>query len=374
MIKNLRIEKFSNFDFLNIEKNETWVFRTDKKNKFNVKVKYGKKLDFISLKNESEDTEKEYAKHLKRKAKHYENKSNYKLQRICPICGSKKNEISLTIFKINYLNCKNCKHIFAEKILTEKFINSYYTQSKKLSSVYIDKRKDNFRIQNIVKPKFDWINQIYLSEEKKKIKSILDIGAGAGHFLYYAKKKNVKVAGFEKNIHAIEHCRKNFGISLFQEDFLKTKENKKYDVITMFGLLEYVTNPNEFINVANNHLKKNGLLVIEVPRANSLSTRVQSIKNPTIVRHMDPTSHINCFSDTSLCNLLFYNDFYPIAAWYFGMDSYELFFQLKHLNKYKVFTKKNIELIELLQNICDRSQFCDDIIMIFKRGKSEKKL
>ena len=62
----------------------------------------------------------------------------------------------------------------------------------------------------------------------------------------------------------------------------------------MFGLLEYVTNPNEFINVANNHLKKNGLLVIEVPRANSLSTRVQSIKNPTIVRHMDPTSHINC--------------------------------------------------------------------------------
>ena len=54
------------------------------------------------------------------------------------------------------------------------------------------------------------------------------------------------------------------------------------------------------------------------------------------------------------------------------MDSYELFFQLKHLNKYKVFTKKNIELIELLQNICDRSQFCDDIIMIFKRGKSEK--
>ena len=189
MIKNLRIEKFSNFDFLNIEKNETWVFRTDKKNKFNVKVKYGKKLDFISLKNESEDAEKEYAKHLKRKAKHYENKSNYKLQRICPICGSKKNEISLTIFKINYLNCKNCKHIFAEKILTEKFINSYYTQSKKLSSVYIDKRKDNFRIQNIVKPKFDWINQIYLSEEKKKIKSILDIGAGAGHFLYYAKKK-----------------------------------------------------------------------------------------------------------------------------------------------------------------------------------------
>ena len=64
------------------------------------------------------------------------------------------------------------------------------------------------------------------------------------------------MAGFEKNIHAIEHCRKNFGISLFQEDFLKTKENKKYDVITMFGLLEYVTNPNEFINVANNHLKK----------------------------------------------------------------------------------------------------------------------
>ena len=120
------------------------------------------------------------------------------MQRSCPICGSKKkNEISLTIFKINYLNCKNCKHIFAEKILTEKFINSYYTQSKKLSSVYIDKRKDNFRIQNIVKPKFDWINQIYLSEEKKKkLNQFLILVLEQDIFFIMQKKKKCKSGGF----------------------------------------------------------------------------------------------------------------------------------------------------------------------------------
>ena len=52
MIKNLQIEKISNFDFLNEDKNENWIFWTNKEYKFNVKVKYGKKLDFISLKSE----------------------------------------------------------------------------------------------------------------------------------------------------------------------------------------------------------------------------------------------------------------------------------------------------------------------------------
>ena len=83
----------------------------------------------------------------------------------------------------------------------------------------------------------------------------------------------------------------------------------------------------DFLKAAKQHLKPDGMLVVEVPRADCLSTAVLSQEGAVVARHLDPTSHVNLFSDKSLFTLLRSEGFEPVAVWYFGMDAYEFFVQ-----------------------------------------------
>ena len=71
-----------------------------------------------------------------------------------------------------------------------------------------------------------------------------------------------------------------------------------------------------------------GILIVEVPRADAFGSAIQSQQPSSVWRHLSPASHMNIYSDASIATLLHDNGFRPIAAWYFGMDFYELLCQL----------------------------------------------
>jgi len=108
------------------------------------------------------------------------------------------------------------------------------------------------------------------------------------------------------------------------------------------------------------------MLAVEVPRWDCFGTKIQEIFSESIVRHLDPLGHINIFSDNSLATILYQNKFAPFAAWYIGMDSYELFVQLSNLIKDQSkleIIKKNIPQF---QKAFDKNRFCDEIIIAAK--------
>ena len=117
------------------------------------------------------------------------------------------------------------------------------------------------------------------------------------------KDSGINAYGFELGISSRNFAKTMFDIELFSNDFLESK-TQKFDLLTMWGLLEYTALPSKFLTKARECLNDDGLLIIEVPRINCLGTTVQ-ISNPfSISRHMDPTSHINAFSDESLATIL----------------------------------------------------------------------
>ena len=109
-----------------------------------------------------------------------------------------------------------------------------------------------------------------------KNKKVLDFGCGYGELLTILKKKKIcKLAhGVEIRKEVSEHLNKN-NITYYND----IKNIKiKYDVITLFHVLEHISNPIDILNQLKKNLKKNGKIIVEVPSCTDLLLRDNSLK------------------------------------------------------------------------------------------------
>lgn len=111
----------------------------------------------------------------------------------------------------------------------------------------------------------------WIQKEKKFAGSILDIGAGTGDFLLKAKKNGWDVFGVEPNSDARDlACKKGLELKDNSSGF----ENGKFDVITLWHVLEHVPDLDVQITELKRLLKPDGLLVIAVPNFKSYDANV----------------------------------------------------------------------------------------------------
>ena len=95
---------------------------------------------------------------------------------------------------------------------------------------------------------------------------ILDIGAGTGDFLLYCKNKGLNITGVEPNENARKKAESK-GIIL--QDRLDKVVNKKFNIITLWHVLEHIPNLYESIEQIKSLLSEKGQLFIAVPNFKS---------------------------------------------------------------------------------------------------------
>lgn len=114
-------------------------------------------------------------------------------------------------------------------------------------------------------------NKLNIIEHFQKDKgTLLDIGAGTGHFLDLAQKNNWSVTGIEPNDGAKQTAAKK-GIPFIEN--IQNLPSESYDVITMWHVLEHVFDLDEQINELKRVLKPNGVLLIAVPNFRSFDAK-----------------------------------------------------------------------------------------------------
>ncbi|OSY89029.1 methyltransferase [Tenacibaculum holothuriorum] len=175
-------------------------------------------------------------------------------------------------------------------------LKDYYESDSYIS--HTDSNKSLFdKIYQIVKKytlnkKLKLINSFNTNE-----KDILDIGAGTGEFLKVCKNNKWSVVGVEPSKSAREIAFKK---DIHLKETINDLENKKFDIITLWHVLEHVPNLNEYIYKLKNFLKENGVLIIAVPNYKSYDAKYY--KN--FWAAYDVPRHLWHFSKTSI-QLLF---------------------------------------------------------------------
>lgn len=148
----------------------------------------------------------------------------------------------------------------------DKNLSSYYESESYIS--HTDSKKSIFdRIYQLVrsyalKQKLKLVNSF-----ETESKSILDIGAGTGDFLLTCQKDGWNVCGIEPNNKASGIAEKKLGNNL--KSVISDVKSQRFDVITMWHVLEHVPDLNDTFIQVKQLLKAKGILIIAVPNHKS---------------------------------------------------------------------------------------------------------
>ena len=144
---------------------------------------------------------------------------------------------------------------------------------------------------------------------------LLDIGAGTGEFLKYAKHNGWKINGIEPNKGARDLANEK-GVYLKKD--IKDFEGETFDVITLWHVLEHLPNLEEIVIKIEDLLKPGGTLIIAVPNYKSYDAKHYknfwaAFDTPRHLWHFSRKSFEVLFSknmDLEKIKPMFYDSFY----------------------------------------------------------------
>ena len=182
--------------------------------------------------------------------------------RKCYLCGAKKFERVKGRVRdlpgMPILRCKRCGLVFLASF--NHIDDRFYEESKMREKQPIADWKRYLKLCGADDTRrAEWIRP------KVSGKSLLDFGCGVGGFLAKAKKSAKKCAGVEKDNSLREIIEKRFKVKVYSDI---EKVSEKFDIITLFHVLEHFKDPRDILVRLSKLLNKGGRIIIEVPNSN----------------------------------------------------------------------------------------------------------
>ena len=142
-----------------------------------------------------------------------------------------------------------------------------------------------------------------LIQKYQKNGKVYDVGAGFGHFLLAAKQMGYEVAGIEMSRANAEFAQTELGLPVKLGNFLDEPEHK-YDVLTLWDVLEHIDAADKVVAKAAKMLKPGGWMFIQVPQWESFFAGI--FQDKWWAMGLD---HVNYFSKKTIRQLLENQDF-----------------------------------------------------------------
>ena len=204
----------------------------------------------------------------------------------CPICGDKLYDEWMEKCGNLIRKCKRCTHGYSSR--RPKKLSEAYENEKQISlsfETYQEKRK--YRINRFATERIDLLKKF------KNQGSLLDFGCGTGWFLEHAKNY-FNIFGYEPTETLAEFTSKLLKITVERD--ISNFKNDTFDIITAFDVLEHVPDPKKTFKEFFRLLKKDGILLIFTPNANSIAFDYMMEKQNLVT----PPIHLHYFNKKSI--------------------------------------------------------------------------
>lgn len=331
---------------------------------------YSKSADFyVNTKNDFFDDNDSLLIKAERQNEFY-NQQPLRVQ--CKICNHTLSTGSdFLSHQVRYVFCDNCSHLNGAHEDTKSFVDNLYIQND--GAVYAESYIDtNFvnRAEHIYVPKLNFLRANLPAGVQLKL---LDVGCGAGYFVYAALLKGFDARGLDVNQtmvdfgnQQISHLLKQNPLSHASEsDFFKSISNSDATVISAIGVIEHLRDPNAFIEAF--HRSEAQYLFYSVPMF-SFSVMVEQIFSTVYPRQLSG-DHTHLFTEQSIDWLHQNRKLNVLAEWRFGTDMMDLYrsmvvdiTQKGASPKLASFLNEGLgKNIDELQSVLDRNHFCSEI-------------
>ena len=222
----------------------------------------------------------------------------------CPWCQSEKAHLYLSLkdyfltqepFEI--MVCEECGLLYTTPKPSDEKLGDYYKSDDYYSH---QENKKGFipRVYETVKS-VNLKHKIAIATQGKEPGRLLDIGCGVGDFLHFAEQNGWQCTGAEPSEDASSIAKKRIKAEIMLPKDLEKLPDESFDVITMWHVLEHVSDLQWQVNQLNRLLKKGGRLVIALPNFRSYDAQYYKDKWAAY----DVPRHLNHFSQDSIAKI-----------------------------------------------------------------------
>lgn len=218
------------------------------------------------------------------------------MNKVCYLCNSTNLKELDGIVRdkpeIKILKCGNCSLVFLESF--EHIDDNHYEDSKMFDDVDNKKKEIHLKENKIDNKR----REVFIKNNFPENLSILDFGCGNGDFLNLIESYTNLTHGLEKDINYFKKFSHLENIKLYSD----IPVLQKYDIITLFHVLEHIKNPIETLKQLSQHLTATGKIVIEVPNSND--ALISLYDNKQFKRFTYWSNHLYLYNNENLKSLL----------------------------------------------------------------------
>ena len=271
----------------------------------------------------------------------------------CPVCSNPATSRALTgkdflfettsrLFTLDA--CTSCRCLFLNPMPSNNEIAGFYPPSywwspsrpgrlKMLESAY---RRIALR---------DHIAFITKSAKGRSGLELLDVGCGSGTLLGLLKGHGFHVKGVDFSSEASAVAKRDNGVDVAVGSLEEVHfPDRSFDVVTLFHVMEHVTNPRQVLSEVSRILRPEGVVILQVPNIESWQFKIFGAK----WYGLDIPRHVIDYSKNSMLKLLNDSGFLPARIRHFNLRdnapalASSMFPSLDPLSRIVRYQKRNI--------------------------------
>lgn len=214
----------------------------------------------------------------------------------CQLCGANRARLVTTQNAYRVVRCERCSFVYVNPRPDEETLARLYLK-------YLpDKMADPLAWDSYMRDIFSKAADV-IARHKPKGGRLIDIGCGYGFFLAEMKRRGGwRLQGMDVSSTAVTYAAgQGFDVTQATLETAKLEDNA-FDAVTMFYVLEHVTDPAGVLAEVRRILKPGGLLMLRVPH----TTPIVEFLNLFGVKNnlYDPPFHLSDFSTATIRRFL----------------------------------------------------------------------